>query len=146
MPRTKCFSRRKLCWMLPALAATASGGFGAQEEKLTSKCYPFESLPEHKSGENLSWPVLNGLTHENIPLEVHETQLTPGDMPHPPHRHLHEEMFLMREGTVELTINGSSTRLGPGGVGFVASNDLHGVRNIGSTPARYFVIAFGDDR
>ena len=55
-------------------------------------------------------------------------------MPHPPHHHLHEEMFLVREGTLEATISGKSTRLGPGSVAFVGSNDEHGIRNPGTTP------------
>jgi mannose-6-phosphate isomerase-like protein (cupin superfamily) len=35
--------------------------------------------------------------------------------------------------------------LGPGSVVFVASNEEHGIRNAGSTPAQYFVIALGKD-
>jgi mannose-6-phosphate isomerase-like protein (cupin superfamily) len=66
-------------------------------------------------------------------------------MPHPPHHHPHEEMFLIREGTLEVTINGKSTQLGPGSVGFVGSNDEHGIRNIGTTPTEYFVVALGKD-
>jgi mannose-6-phosphate isomerase-like protein (cupin superfamily) len=54
-------------------------------------------------------------------------------------------MFLIREGTLEVTIKGQTTRLGPGSVGFVGSNDEHGVRNTGTTPAEYFVVAFGKD-
>ena len=40
-------------------------------------------------------------------------------------------MWLIREGTVDLTVNGTSYRLGPGSVGFVHSNDEHGIKNIG---------------
>jgi len=53
-------------------------------------------------------------------------------------------MFLLREGTVEVTINGKNYRLSsPGSAAFVASNDQHGIRNVGNTPAQYFVVAVG---
>jgi mannose-6-phosphate isomerase-like protein (cupin superfamily) len=58
---------------------------------------------------------------------------------------VHEEIFLIREGTVEVTIKGRQTRLGPGSVGFAASNDEHGLQNVGTTPAQYFVVALGKD-
>ena len=57
--------------------------------------------------------------------------------------HVHSEMWLIREGTVELRVNGTSYRLGPGSVGFVHSNDEHGIKNVGTTPATYFVVAVG---
>jgi len=66
-------------------------------------------------------------------------------MPHPGHRHPQEEMFLVREGTVEVTIAGRSTPLGPGGVAFIASNEEHSIRNAGPTHAEYFVLALGSN-
>jgi mannose-6-phosphate isomerase-like protein (cupin superfamily) len=89
--------------------------------------------------------VLEGELHDGCHLEVHQTRLAPGQMPHPPHHHLHEEMFLVREGAIEITISGKSTNLGPGSVGFVGSNDEHGIRNPGAAHAEYFVVAFGKD-
>ena len=62
---------------------------------------------------------------------------------HPGHHHQHEEIFLIREGALEVTIAGRSARLGPGSVAYVASNEEHGVRNAGDTRAEYFVIALG---
>jgi mannose-6-phosphate isomerase-like protein (cupin superfamily) len=45
-----------------------------------------------------------------------------------------------------VTIAGRSSRLGPGSVAFVASNEEHGIRNAGSAHAQYFVLALGKDR
>ncbi|MGC1650558.1 MAG: cupin domain-containing protein [Candidatus Sulfotelmatobacter sp.] len=88
-------------------------------------------------------PVLKGKLATAESLEVHETTLPPGTMPHAPHHHMHSEMWLIREGTVQLTINGTSHVIGQGSVGFVHSNDEHGIKNVGTTPATYFVVAVG---
>ena len=73
-------------------------------------------------------------------LEVHETTLNPGKSPHPPHRHPNEEMILMEKGTVEALVNDAWKRVGPGSVIFFASNQLHGLRNVGGEPAVYHVV------
>ena len=137
-------SRRDFYLWLPALAASA--GLAAEKSSLPSKTFRFEDLPVSTSGENHFRPILEGATHEGLRLEAHETDLAPGGMPHPPHRHRHEEMFLVREGTIEVTIAERSTRLGPGGVAFIASNEEHGIRNAGSTHAEYFVLGLGSDQ
>ena len=87
--------------------------------------------------------MLKGKLVTGESLEAHETTLPPGGSPHPPHRHAHSEMWLIREGTVDITVNNNTTRLGPGSVGFVSSNDEHGIKNAGETPASYFVVAIG---
>ncbi|MGH9402202.1 MAG: cupin domain-containing protein [Terriglobia bacterium] len=138
-------SRRQLCLLLPALFA-AVPGFPAGSETLPAKAYPFADLPAHRHGGSESWPVLDGLTHSGFQIELHETQLAPGARPHPPHHHTHEEIFLVREGAVQVTLAGKNTNLGPGGVGYVASNVEHGILNVGDSSARYFVIALGTDR
>lgn len=135
MPST----RRDLALLLPLLAAKAS----AEKPVLPSKTYRYEDLTVKANGQNRSRAILDGLTHSNFPVEVHETELAPGLAPHPPHHHVHEEMILVREGTMEVTIEGKSDKLGPGGVAYVASQQEHGWRNVGTERARYFVIALG---
>jgi quercetin dioxygenase-like cupin family protein len=68
------------------------------------------------------------------------TTLNPGMASHPPHQHANEELVIIREGTVEALVQGEWKRVGPGSVIFNASNQLHGLRNVGTGPATYHVI------
>jgi quercetin dioxygenase-like cupin family protein len=139
-------TRRELCSMLPAVLIPAilqPEVSTAEESSMPSAVFPFEKLPIQTSNNAQIRDVLKGKLATGESLEVHETTLLPGGAPHPPHHHVHSEMWLIREGTVELTINGTSYRLGPGSVGFVHSNDEHGIKNVGTTAATYFVVAVG---
>ncbi len=78
-------------------------------------------------------------------FEVHVTTLNPGMSSHPPHHHPWEEMLLIKEGSVEVSINGQKHRAGPGYLIFFASNDPHNLTNIGDKPATYYVINFYTD-
>jgi quercetin dioxygenase-like cupin family protein len=133
------YSRRDLSLLLPALAAAGASG---QTPGLPSKTYRFEDLPVRGTGPRTR-AILDGKIHTGFPVELHETELAPGQAPHAPHHHEHEEMILIREGAVEVTISGKSTKLGPGSVAYVNSNEEHGWRNVGTTAAQYFVLALG---
>src|SRR5262245_43618260 len=73
-------------------------------------------------------------------LEMHITTLKPGIASHEPHKHANEELIIIREGTVETLSDGVWKRLGPGSIVFNASNSLHALRNVGTSPAVYHVI------
>jgi quercetin dioxygenase-like cupin family protein len=134
--------------LLPAVAA-------AQEQKkapaprprLASKVYVFEELPVRSNGpggRNKQRNVLNGLLHGGFALECHLTELAPGQEPHGQHRHSHEEMVLMQSGQLDVTIEGKTTRLTPGSVAIVASNEMHGWSNPSPTErSLYFIVALG---
>jgi len=146
-------SRREWCLGLTSRASLAAlavlaaeRGARAAASVLPSRAYRFEDLPAHTSAGNTFRPVLEGELHTGAYIELHESALAPGAMPHPAHHHVHEEMFLVREGSLEVTIAGKSSRLDPGSVAYVASNQEHGIRNAGTTPAQYFVLAFGKDQ
>jgi quercetin dioxygenase-like cupin family protein len=79
-------------------------------------------------------------------LEMHVTTLNPGQTSHPPHRHLNEELIIIREGDCETLSNGNWVKVGPGSVVFNASNSLHGFRNVGTTPAVYHVINWSPNK
>ena len=133
-------SRRGLCQTLPFIISALAGDSLAQEtnnQPIPSFALPFDQMTAR--------PILNGITHSGTHLEVHETVLAPGAMPHPPHHHVHEELFLLSKGTIEVTIAGKATTLGPGSAAFVHSGEEHGVHNTGQVPAQYFVVAIGTE-
>ena len=57
------------------------------------------------------------------------------------HQHPHEELILVREGTMDFFYGGESHILAPGSVGYTAPNQMHGFKNIGSTRATYFIFS-----
>jgi len=138
-------TRREACSLIPALVSAASGisAFAAQDDPLPSATIPFENLPMQNSDHAQIRKIIKGKLATGEHIEAHETTLPPNGYPHPPHHHLHSEMWLIREGTVELTISGAGHRLGAGGVGFVHSNEEHGIKNVGTGPATYYVVAIG---
>ena len=109
-------SRREMCSVIPVallpVLFSEEGVSSAQEGVLPSKAYPFEKLPVHTENEAQFRDVLKGKLATGESLEVHETTLPPGGAPHPPHKHVHSEMWLIREGRVELFVDGKSTDWG----------------------------------
>jgi XRE family transcriptional regulator, regulator of sulfur utilization len=79
-------------------------------------------------------------------LEMHVTTLNPGMEPHAPHRHVNEELIILREGECETLSDGKWVEVTPGSVVFNASNSLHGFRNVGTIPAVYHVINWSPNK
>jgi mannose-6-phosphate isomerase-like protein (cupin superfamily) len=107
---------------------------------LQSRTYPFEDLTAQKEANATFRPILDGVTHNGFHIHVHEVFLLPGSSPHHAHRHPQEEMFLISEGEVDVTISGKTTKLGPGSAAFAAAGDEHQIQNVGTRPAQYFEI------
>lgn len=73
-------------------------------------------------------------------LESHVSTVRPGEASHAPHAHADEELVIIKEGTLEVSINGVVSQAGAGSMFFFASHDLHGMRNPGTVPVSYYVI------
>jgi mannose-6-phosphate isomerase-like protein (cupin superfamily) len=143
------YSRRDMAFLLPALAASASAQNADNSveklPRLGTHAYLFHELPVTENGQNRQRRMFTGKTHTGFKLESHQSDIAPGEVNHPPHQHLREEMMLIREGTMELTISGKPMRLGPGDVGYIGSNELHNAKNVGTTRAHYFIVNIGRD-
>jgi mannose-6-phosphate isomerase-like protein (cupin superfamily) len=156
------YSRRDLSLLLPALAATAvtgraQSGSAKQApaaaaadgvEKLPvmkTKAWLYKDIPDTINGKNKSKRMFTAKTHTGFKIESHMSDIAPGEVNHPPHQHLREEMMFIRLGTMELTIAGVPYRLGPGDVGVIGSNEMHNAKNVGTTRAEYFICNIGRD-
>jgi quercetin dioxygenase-like cupin family protein len=149
-------NRRDLCALLSAFTAVAALPSEAQstmapppttEHPILAKSasFTFAALPVANNENGQSREVIRGNLPTGEEVELHETTLLPGHMPHPPHKHRHSEFMMVREGTVEFDNDGTKGRIGPGGVIFAASNVMHGLKNVGTTNANYFVLAVGQE-
>lgn len=134
-------TRRDLTVAVLAAACGADAfAIAGDEPVLGSAAFDWNSVPVTPTEAGSVRSFFKERTATLEALEVHVTTLNPGQSPHPPHRHPNEEMIILRQGTVEGLVNGEWKRVGPGSVIFFASNQLHGLRNVGSEPAVYHVI------
>jgi mannose-6-phosphate isomerase-like protein (cupin superfamily) len=139
-------TRREMCLLLPGLLPVAGAlQASAVGNSLPSGAFSLDKMPLHIANNNAQIRgVMRGKLATGEGIEVHETTLPPGGAPTAStHHHAHSEMWLLREGTIELTVNGKTYPLNAGSVGFSASNEEHGIRNIGTVPAIYFLVAIG---
>jgi mannose-6-phosphate isomerase-like protein (cupin superfamily) len=112
---------------------------------LTTTFVDWDSLVPRSTAAGQTRPVFDNPTTTLDKFEVHITTLNPGKQSHPVHHHPWEEMLLVKEGDFEVNINGKPQHAGPGALVFLASNDPHNARNVGSTPGTYYVINFVSD-
>ena len=134
-------TRRDLLVALIAIAGTA-GAFALanQSPVMGSAVFNWNDVPAKPTEVGSVRSFFKARTATLDELEMHVTTLEPGKSSHAPHRHPNEELIIVKQGTVETLSNGEWKRVGPGSVIFNGSNQLHGLRNVGSDEAIYHVI------
>jgi quercetin dioxygenase-like cupin family protein len=142
--------RREFASLLPALLA-ASGlvtetaeGQRAPLKELESGVYP-ATPPKagSQAGHSSSSYLIGMLKSGNIRLEMHESTIQPGADHEAVGTHLHSEIWLVREGTAELTTNGVARKMVAGDVGLCVAGDKHFIANTSDAPVTYFVVTVG---
>jgi mannose-6-phosphate isomerase-like protein (cupin superfamily) len=99
----------------------------------------YGSLPKRTSHRYLVGMLKAG----DLQIEMHETIQEVGALHEPSEKHLHNEIWLVREGVCELTTNGVTRRMAAGDVGICCAGDYHYIRNAGDTQCTYFVVTVG---
>ena len=135
-------TRRDLIAAITAAGITLACVSVAQEAStpLDSTAWKWQDLAPRKTDVGELRNVVRQPTRTLDELEMHITTLNPHVASHAPHTHPNEEMVILKEGTLQAHVNGKEVVVGPGSILFYASMQPHGVKNIGDTPATYYVI------
>jgi uncharacterized cupin superfamily protein len=84
--------------------------------------------------------VIDSPTLTFVRLESHITTLDVGKATKTDNVDPGDELFILKEGTLEVRINGVTSRIGAGSLFYCAPNDKRTFTNIGTVPASYQVI------
>ncbi len=118
----------------------------AQKPILGPAVFHWDDLKPDKSAVGAHASICDQPTATVDQLEMHVGMLNPGEMSHPPHQHVNEELIILKEGMCETLSNGQWLRVEAGSVVFNASKSLHAFRNIGQWPAIYHVINWSPNK
>ena len=142
--------RREFTSLLPALLAASAlvpelaEGQRAPLKELESGVYqPTPPKAGSQAGHSSSSYLIGMLKAGNIRLEMHESTIQPGADHEAVGTHLHSEIWLVREGTAELTTNGVARKMVAGDVGICVAGDKHFIANTSDAPVTYFVVTVG---
>ncbi len=126
-------------------AVVAGGGtLGA------ARAIPFESMTARTNANGgESRDVAHGTLATGETVNIHQSMQVVGQTPPALHVIQHSEFICVREGELEFQheVDGKivAERAGPGGVFYVAFGTKHLIKNVGTVPAKYFVVAIGGD-
>ena len=130
--------------LLFILSFISSSELMAQKtDSLPSRVYNWNSLKTIKEKSRVRKEIMEGSTASLAFFEVHASTLEPGKAPHPPHTHADtEELIIVKEGQVKITLNGVSKIMERGSIAYAMPGDEHGIENVGNTMAAYYIFKY----
>ena len=136
--------RSALCAIALMLASFYAGTLWAQKPaKPPLESHIWKATDARRSAG--SWGWISIYTEDGQPTSGTSSVLTaeleflPGKQLQPPHQHADEEFQYVIEGTGTWSLNGKEVPLQAGDLMYSKPGDLHGIRNSGDKPMRFFV-------
>jgi quercetin dioxygenase-like cupin family protein len=117
-----------------------------QQADMPSAVYDWKDMKVVKTKTGEKRQFFDSPTKTLNNLECHVSTLNVGEIAHPPHQHPEEELTIVKEGTVEVLVNGELKRAGAGSIIFQAANTLHNIKNVGTGTATYFALKWKTDK
>lgn len=114
-----------------------------QKDSLPPGVFYWNKLKPKKEDSRVRRQILEGSTTSLSNFEIHSSAIEPGKAPHPPHKHDNEEeLIIVKEGKIKMTVGTLSKILGPGSIAFAMPGDEHGIENAGNTIATYYILKY----
>src|SRR6476660_919207 len=103
--------------VLPA-ALSALAAAGEDEHIMGPTVFNWNDMKPEKTATGEVRHLCKSPTATVDELEMHVTTLNPGLASHPPHRHVNEELLILKEGTLEALVDGQWKKVEPGSIVF----------------------------
>jgi mannose-6-phosphate isomerase-like protein (cupin superfamily) len=121
-------------------AGLAAPAQSVKTSAMTSTAIEWDSLTAKTNANGSSRQFFQGPTATLDELECHASTLNPGATNHVILERPHDEVIIVKEGTIEAYVGDKWVSVGPGSVIFNAANTPQSMRNVGTIPATYHVI------
>jgi quercetin dioxygenase-like cupin family protein len=122
--------------------ASAASSAEPPTDKIGSQIFLWENLKFAPSATGARVTMFDAPTPTLDKFHCHISTLNPGANTGALHRHPQEEFIVIKEGTLEVNIDGKKQTATPGSMIFYAANENENMTNIGKIPATYYVIQF----
>jgi (S)-ureidoglycine aminohydrolase len=119
----------------------------AQLQPVGTGVYKWADLPVKVEPERETRSVFEGTCPRFKYLEIHATTQKQGAKPRPAHANKDiEELIIVKEGKLKITIGTQSAILGAGGVILLLPQEMHALENIGDGPLTYYVMRYQSEK
>ena len=116
---------------------------GQKTDSLAARVYRWDSLAAKKQNRWTSRPIIEGSTSSLSWFEATAIILEAGKAAPPSSVYYDvEEILIIKEGQLNITINGASKKMGTGSVALIMPRMVHGISNAGNTRATYYMLKY----
>lgn len=125
------------------LLITATSVVAQNLAEIPSQIIHWDSLTAKTENGRTRRLLLEGTTTHLKYFRIHATTLEAGTAPNAAHPNKDaDELIIVKEGKVQVTIGDKIKIIEAGGVAVVLSDEIHGLKNVGDKPATYYVLRY----
>ncbi len=114
----------------------------AQKQQIVADVYGWDKVPVKKSANSQQRVLMEGATPAFKHVKVHATTVSAGKASHAGHAHADEELIIVKEGQLTLSIKGKTETLEKGSVALIVPNDEHALSNQSAAPVTYYIMRY----